>query len=248
MYRRAARYNKKRSPTDAKPPYIIFNPHSKNGPKSPVQENNDSWIRITSIDPGIKNLGINIKTRYLKSGLIKNNLLARMDLTQTMEIKNGNIYTKDPDSSRIGLDTFHYTNSTNILLEYSDILQSSHYIVIESQLPINYDMTRMGQHLITLLCLLVKDRGNLPILIEIDSKFKGRMMGAKPGIPKRDLKKYCINVAIQISTSRQDYETLNAIKNLKGKADDICDAFCQEEVMFRLLTEGLYRPPLPSTT
>jgi hypothetical protein len=232
MYRRAARYNKKRQPTANKPPYAIRNPHSKS-PLVPAKH-----INVVAIDPGIKNCAIRVASMDLKTRAITTQLQMVFDFTHS---------SLTADSKGIGLDTAHYTNIPKVLDKYVDFFRWSHYIVIESQLPINYDLTRMSSELMMYFTLRVRDEGYRPLIIEIDPHLKSRMLDAPPKMSKPQLKTWARNKAIEILKERGDNETAQMIMEVT-KGDDHGDTVCYEAVWWLILQGHLHVPPLPDMT
>ncbi len=231
MYRRAARYNKK-APTSAKAPYLIFNPHDSNAPLSSkiLYPNVEPWVQITAIDPGIKNCAIHV-IRRTKSEI------------KTLMLNKFNFTISSHEESTIGLDTMYYSRVIEYFSQYMNYFTTSQYIIIESQLPINYDMVRLCQHIITFLMLYTKNQGLKPLIVEIDPKFKSKLFGAPSHLVYADLKKWAWENAVRILQSRNDNETANMILN-STKKDDYGDVICYTEAWWIVLSQGIYPIPL----
>jgi hypothetical protein len=134
---------------NSKAPYSELNPHTID---APVMRNKN--IIITSIDPGIVNCGVYVCAYDTEKGTHRSIYLKKLVFNTG---KN------------------HYLQSFNQLEELEEkfsLFSRSHYIVIESQMTVNYDLVRMGQHLISYFMTKIKDRGNRPLLIEISSQSK----------------------------------------------------------------------------
>src|ERR1700722_17174924 len=148
MHRHVARYNRK-APTNHKQPYAIFNPHSGPAPlisntqiMSALDVRAESFINIMSIDPGILNCGLRIeRRRYTQDRLlgVETIVMVRINFNEENQYE-----VKDPQ--RQEFDTAYYTRSIRILDKFSECFLECQYILIESQLPINYSMVRMSQH------------------------------------------------------------------------------------------------------
>jgi len=235
MYKRASRFNKS-APTAAKSPYVIFNPHSTDTAISSLNVCNTSspWIQIAAIDPGIKNCCIRVERRTFDNDIMKVETLLQIKMDFT--VKN----TSDTD---IGLDTIYYTHTIDLLEKYIQYFITSQYIIIESQLPINYDMVRMSQHIISFLMIYTKDKGLKPLIIEIDPRFKSRIFGAPLKMTKPELKKWAWEYAVKILKDRNDNETANMILS-STKKDDHGDVICYTEAWWIILTNGLFSPPI----
>ena len=115
------------------------------------------------------------------------------------------------------------------LEEERKIFSSSHYIVIESQMAVSYDNTRMAQHLITYFTTKLKDKGNRPLVIEFNSQSKTRLLGCPKGMKKHQYKKWCKEKAVELLKERneeKEQKYIDIITKTK-KADDMGDAVCQ---------------------
>jgi len=236
-YRRLGRFNKK-APTTVRPPYIIFNPHDLNeeeeypllNPPSVSEffgRPNETFIQIAAIDPGIKNCGIRIERRW-SGGTVETVMLARINFLVGDEIS----------------DTSYYRNSIRILRPYIPYLEMSQYIIMESQLPINYDMVRMSTHLISFLMMNLENKGCRPMICEVDTYFKSRILKAPPKMTKPELKKWCRDYAIKLLEERGDLSTRDVIISA-GKQDDISDCVCYCEGWWKALTEGIQQIKSP---
>ncbi len=229
-YRRLARFNKK-APTQVKAPYVVFNPHDTNEfplPNPPhfaefYGRPGETYIQIMAIDPGIKNCGIRIERRW-SSGLVETVMLYRVNFLQM----------KDQES----FDTVYYTNCIKILREYLNVMELCQYIIIESQLPINYDMVRMSTHIIAFLMISLENKGVKPMICEVDAYFKSRILNAPPKMAKPELKKWCREYAINLLEKRGDLATRDMLIKA-GKQDDMGDVVCYCEGWWKALTEGV---------
>lgn len=231
MYRRAARFNRK-APTSAKAPYLIFNPHDSNCPlnSKDLYPNDEAWIQIAAIDPGIKNCALHV-IRRTNSG-VKTLVLNKFDFTISSHV--------EPED---GIDTMYYMRVIEYLSKYINYFITSQYIIIESQLPINYDMVRLCQHIITFLSLYVKNQGLKPLIIEIDPKFKSKLLGAPTHMTYAELKKWAWENAVNILKKYNDNDTVNMILNTTKK-DDYGDVICYTEAWWIVLNQGLYSIPM----
>ena len=246
MHRHVARYNRK-APTNHKQPYTIFNPHSGPAPlisntqtMSALEPRAESFINIMSIDPGILNCGLRIeRRRYAHNQLLAVETIVMVRINFNEENQN-----ELKDSQTQVFDTAYYTRSIKILDKFTEYFLVCQYILVESQLPINYSMVRMSQHLITYLCTKVMDLGNRPLIVEMDPHLKSRLLGAPGKMKKPELKKWCRATALQILQSRDDNEARNVILRT-NKGDDMGDTICQCEAWWIILCGKLHVPPLP---
>jgi hypothetical protein len=107
-------------------------------------------------------------------------------------------------------------------------------LIIERQLPQNYKMVRISQHLISYFYMLWTDLPHQPLIVEVSPSLKGKMLG----FSKRhdyDLKEWSSAKAVEILTFHQDLESLQILTKFPGKKDDLADTVCQEEALFMIL-------------
>jgi hypothetical protein len=206
-YRRHYRYSKNNATGAIKPPFASFNPHDY---EAPVLRNEN--LIITSIDPGIVNCGLYINCINTKDFSQKSILLTKLEFN-----KGEN----------------HYVESLKKFTELEEkhkYFSSSHYIVIESQMAISYDNTRMGQHLISFFMTYLKNKGNRPLIIEFNSQSKTRLLGCPKGLKKPEYKKWCKEKAVDLLKSRgKSEEKFADFLEKAKKKDDLGDAICQCE-------------------
>lgn len=208
-------------------PYGELNPHTLEGP---VMRNEN--IIITSIDPGIVNCGIYTSAYNTETKKIKSIYLEKLVFNKTNN---------------------HYLDSLNQLYELENnykLFSSSHYILIESQMTVNYDLVRMGQHLITTFLNIVKDKGNRPIIIEISNQAKTQLIDEKKpkGLTKYQYKKWCTEQAMEFLKNKGEIDVEGAyiykLENSK-KADDMGDSVCQLYAFIKIMEGEYSRPTLP---
>lgn len=222
-YKRYHRYSKKNPVGATKPPFADFNFHDL---EAPVLRNQN--MLITSIDPGIVNCGLYVNCVN----------------TETFEQKSIHLSKLEFNKGEN-----HYVESLKKLEEIEEkykYFSSSHYIVIESQMAISYDNTRMGQHLITFFMTFLKNKGNRPIIIEFNSQSKTRLLGCPKGLKKPEYKVWCREKAIELLKSRGEREEkfINFLKNSKKK-DDMGDAICQCEAWLMVYKGEAIQVPKP---
>lgn len=234
-YRRLARFNKK-APTQVKAPYVIFNPHDGEFPlPSPPAaaafygRPDETYIQIMAIDPGIKNCGVRIERRW-SSGYVETVMLARINFLVSEDMTPG--------------DTIYYTNSIKILRNYLPIMELCQYIIIESQLPINYDMVRMSTHIISFLMMNLENKGCKPMICEVDAYFKSRILQAPSKMSKPELKKWCREYALNLLQNRGDTQAHDMMIKA-GKQDDMGDVVCYCEGWWKALQEGVQTIKMP---
>lgn len=219
------KFSKAKSITKSKAPYSELNPHTV---EAPVMRNKN--IIITSIDPGIVNCGVYVCAYNTETKKHHSIYLQRL------------VFNKGDN---------HYLDSLSQFEELEEkynLFSKSHYIVIESQMTVNYDLVRMGQHFISYFMTRLKDRGNRPLIIEINNQAKTKLLECPVRGNKYEYKKWCIQKAIEFLNSRDNFEVeKNYLFSLesKGKRDDISDAICQYYAFLKILEDEYNRPTLP---
>jgi hypothetical protein len=231
MYRRLARFNKQ-APTGVKNPFVIFNPHTL----TPCSTQDPNFITSTIIDPGIKNCAIRVAKYSLQTGKSQTLMMQNFNFTRVEAMASTGNY---------GLETQYYPQVLTTLDPYLELFCQSQYIGIESQLPINYDLVRMGQHLISYFMIRVRDQGNRPLIIEIDPHLKSRMLNAPPRMKKPELKSWAHTMGIHFLRYSDEHSLADQLSQTT-KGDDMGDIICYEKCLILLLTQGICRPPMPS--
>lgn len=223
-YRHYKKYGKKNPVESHKPPFAVFSAHDE---KSPLMRNNN--MIITSIDPGIYNCGIYVCCYNNVEKTYQSLYLDRLNFKD----ETGNYYDK---SIKI-LDKIQ---------EKHQFFSSSHYIIIESQMAISYNNTRMGQHLITYFTTRYSNRGNRPLVIEFNSQSKTRLLNC-PKMKKYEYKKWCRNKAVSLLKERNNDSEKKFIDCLlvSKKADDMGDTICQLYAWVITLEGKSLELPLP---
>lgn len=206
-------------------PFNVFNPHDG---KAPIYDGES--IIVTSIDPGIKNCGVYIFKYNLLNGRKRSLYLARLQFSQE--------------------ENNHYISSIKKfedLEKKSEILSRSHYIVIEKQMTISTQNTRMGQHLITFFSTFLRNKGKRPIIMEFSNQAKTKLLKCPPKMKKPDYKKWCYRKAIDLLESRDNEAEEKYIEclTITKKKDDMGDAICQGETFIMAIETDFYDYPKP---
>ena len=190
--------------------FIIHKIHSR--PSVP-------WIQdhliFVSIDIGKKNLSMRIEQRFFKGKIIP----IAYDITP--------VYAVEPnDDNTVTLSTSQ--NLYRFLNTYKDYFFRCHYVLVERQLPFNYQAVRISIHVLSYFAMLLADTPLLPQLIEINSKLKGRLLGAPGNLTDTGLKAWAVEEALKILEWREDKWSLDVLKKAKKK-DDLADVVVQIE-------------------
>lgn len=227
MFRRSSRfggYRKKAAKSDTeKDPlkfYSIFNPHTLT---APVYAKGQKWIQVCSIDPGVINFAVRIE-RWHPDGK-----------TEMIDFSHTNFtIPNEKEVPEIGKENFYYINAINIIEQMcKENIEDCQYVCIESQLSFAYDNVRISSHIICALCTFLRNKGNRPLIFEIDPKLKSRLLGAPAMRKKDELKKWSIKKACEFFTEEGDIISLDFMRDLAKtrKSDDIGDAKCQLEAL-----------------
>jgi len=208
------------------PPFNIYDPHDL-----PAPIYNGESIIVTSIDPGIKNCGVYVAKINLKSGKVKSLYLSRLEFSG---------------------EGSHYINSIKKLdhiEEKTGLFSKSQYIIIEQQMIVSTQNTRMGQHLQTYFLTSLRNKGKRSIIMEFTSKAKTRVLKCPPEKmkQKKDYKKWCAEKAVSILRERDNESEEKYILFLESvkKKDDVGDVICQLEAWKILIDSGIYPYPKP---
>lgn len=215
-----------------KSPFTIYNPHSKN-----LSER--KWgpiIKIISIDPGTINYCIRIEERSIDPNvrfrpttlLYDKFRLKKKDLVLTAEN-----------------ECLYYTYLLNYFDQHLDLFKQCHLLIVERQMPFNYKATRIAQHTLTYFMTKLKDLEQLPLIVEIDSKLKGKELNAPKNLNKNGLKQWAVEEATKLLNIRNDKHGLDLLKKHRKK-DDLADTLCQIEAFFSYMNWPLTCDILPS--
>lgn len=194
-------------------------PHSIEYPKDHlISLFSGYFTTIVSIDPGTKNYAIRIGKRNNNTDTISSLYYSRW----TLDLPNKNEGEVEIDKTYSSLNK--KLNSIEDLIEQSDIL------IIERQLPINYNSTRIMQHTITYFEHIYdkNSTGKYPIIVLIAPQLKGKMLGAPRGLPKPQLKEWSIDMAYEILYKDNDTFGIKRM-NEERKKDDLADVTTQKK-------------------
>lgn len=125
-----------------------------------------------------------------------------------------------------------YTNLTTFLDKYEEQYRECHFLIVERQLPQNYKASRIAQHTISHFLLRLANTDLLPVIIELDPKMKGKILGAPKNISDKQLKSWAVEMARNLLTQRNDKFSLDVLTYFAKKQDDLSDTVCQIEALF----------------
>ena len=228
-------WNRQRKPakseSDRKGIYTIHHMHDMSYDRKVYH---DGYLIVASIDPAVKNYSLRIERRP-------------------------NIGYKTPIEPlvyfRLSLDEdefyMHDNKESTLYITLNKLLDSLLYqfldcdmIIIEKQLPFKPVTMKIEQHTIAYFMNHLKDTPYMPLLIEMDAKTKGKMIGSPSGMSEKAFKTWCTKKAIEILNKRNDQLSLDVMKQNGKKLDDLSDTVCQIEAMFKIfnlpLTDDIY--------
>jgi hypothetical protein len=213
MFKRASKFTGK----EVNRPFSVFNAHTEKKIVKTINEQDQQYYTCAFIDPGARNIALRISEYNIETDVIRTVILDLINLT---------INNKSADNAL-------YMNMYSVLDEYIDCFSKCNFIVIESQLTINYSMVRLSQHLITYLTLVTRDKGALPVIVEMDPKTKSRLLCA-PKLAGKAVKKWCLEKAIELLKARGEEGVLKYLQSHRKK-DDLGDVICYDEIWFKNL-------------
>jgi hypothetical protein len=170
---------------------------------------------VMSCDPGNRSLGICVQQRF-HNGMVK-----------TLALDCYNLNGKKVENGVTIIDNIR--NLCDCLDSYQCFFPYLHFVVIESQLPINRKASAIMNAIITYLSVRLCDLPLLPSIILVNAHLKGRMLRFPV---QQDIKISTVVKARQLLTLRQD-SFLHKLEQFKKK-DDVADAYCQVEALFLL--------------
>lgn len=190
--------------------------------------NTEKWgtrVRIVSIDPGIRNFALRVESRSL---LFKSQ--------QIKTIVYDKLHIKDKDRLLDEDNSDHlYSMLSEFLNKYIEIFKTCHIVMVERQMSFNYKATRIAQHTLSYFMFNIGSCKQQPVIMEIDSKMKGRELNAPKNLNERGLKLWAVDCAKELLTLRKDYDALELLTKHKKKADDLADTVCQIEAFCKYM-------------
>jgi hypothetical protein len=197
--------------------YTLYYPHIL-----PIKEREweNIYVQFVSIDPGTKNFAFRIERRYY-NGKIETYAFEKHS---PLEIK-----TEQINNDNVTIN--HLYNNINLILnKHKTLYETTHYIIIERQLPQNYMATRVAQHFISYFIHELTDKFLRASILEVDPKLKGKMLKAPKGMRERELKVWSTHEARRLFVLNKDNFSLNILDKTRKK-DDLADTKCQTEAI-----------------
>lgn len=184
---------------------------------------NLKFIQVVSLDPATDNFAIVVERRWC-TGVIETLYNNKVKVDRNIDAQG---VMKMFSQIIEHMETIaHYFDETSLFL-------------VERQMHINFNATRVVHIVfgyITSYIMKTKSNPNRRhcVLVELNPKVKGTMLGSPKGCDKPTLKKWGINTAIALYIARGDQKAFNYINSITKK-DDIADATIQIEAFFKLI-------------
>ncbi len=176
---------------------------------------------VISIDPGIRHFAIRIETRPM---IDRNYFHPQTNILVKKDFKD--FLTGETGENRL------YFEVNLFLDQYREWFPKVHLVLVEKQMPINYKMVRLSQHVITYFHCVLKNLPLLPSILEVDPKLKTQLLGAPKGLNKPEVKKWAVMKALEILSIREDNTAIDIINRITKK-DDLSDVVVQIEACFK---------------
>lgn len=193
-----------------KTPYTLHYPHTI----PPESRLNCNFCRVISIDPGRVNFAFRMEDRFF-DGTIRPIAFEKIAIKQIIEENNVTICGT-------------YKNLTAFLEKFIEFYPYVRMIIIERQLPNNYQAVRISQHTISYYSMRLFNSSLLPEIYEVAPTLKSSAFH-KP--KSEDLKKWSVKMAIDFFQATSDHASLEILKKEKKK-DDLADTKTQIEALF----------------
>ena len=204
---------------DEKHPYRLYSPHS-------IDITTRNWINdkewiVVSIDPGLVHLCIRIESRNQVNGQIKTLLFLKVDVYS--------LYNNSENKCVVQSVSKVY----DIFDSHRALFTSCHVWVVEMQLPVNTKSRDLSKHIISWAFINLKNRPNLPLIIEFESRQKYLLLDCPSEYNENAKKKWGESKAIELLNWRKDYEAIRTIENEPtSKKNDLCDTVIIAEALF----------------
>ena len=236
---------------DDKSDYVLYyQPPGTTSPPIGFQAGNipENGCLCVSIDPAIKNFGIRIENR-LANNVITPLYFYRIDFTKAYPApeetkpKTG----KKPKTEIARVNPQILDAILQLFIQLFPILKQCRLVVIERQPPVNYQSTRLFQHILTWFLTMVGQFDYPCWIYDVNSGLKGEIFGAPKGLTYNQLKAWDIDKALAVLEQRGDQQSIAVIKHHRGKtktkSDDLADTVIQlEALIIRLGGRSLCYP------
>lgn len=189
-------------------------------------------LRVLSVDPGVRNFCIRVEERRIVNGRCVSIVPLHYD---KLDLKK----MSERSSTKMSV----YDVLSDYLLSIEDLVLTCHIVVMERQLPLNYNAVHISRHAMSVLCMIMRNSVLHPIIVDIHPKLKEKQLRKPKGA---DVKLWSVDFAKRLFLLVEDHESIQVIDVNKGKQDDLADTGTQIEALLRLMEmEGtVYIPEL----
>jgi len=185
-----------------------------------------SYYRVISIDPGIKNFAFRIETRCNQARLSTGYFHPRTEVLEKVSFSH---HVTDEETGICNL----YSELNKFLDQYEEWYPTVHMVIVEKQMPFNYKMVRLSQHVITYFHTKIINMPYLPSILEVSPKLKTNELGAPKGLTPTGVKDWSVKKTYEILAIRSDDKAIQIIDDtMKSKKDDLADTVVQIEAVF----------------
>lgn len=181
---------------------------------------------VAMIDPGTRNYCIRVEERNL-NGRMAPKLYAKWDLAEA-----------DPSGEEVDITMAVLTRRLN---GYKDLFLTVDRVLIERQLPINYNSTLVMQHTRSYFEILLADLPSLPTIHLVDPKLKSRILAKRMKMTKPELKAWSPGEAAKWLLLQNDKWSLSILEEAKKK-DDLADVVVMREAYYRYMKSDFATP------
>jgi len=214
MFAQEPRYPKSEIPENHD--WILHYPHKI--PRVQRQPWSTPFIAVISIDPGVKNYAVRYERWYPNAHV------------ETIFFTVTSFIYIQPDGS-----TNIYSQIRHFFQQLESFFPEINYVIVEKQLPINYRSTVIQNYTLAYFNDKLADLPNLPDIISLSPRIKGRYLGAPPTLNKRGLKQWAVEKALHICQQRGDEFSLSVFKKSRKK-DDLADTLVQVVSFFMAIS------------
>lgn len=223
------KFGQKNPPRDDKSDFSIFYSSYPPNVYPPIfGQIPEEGCQVISIDPAIKHFAIRIETWFQTK--ITPRYFNKLDFSK--------IPGHEKETGENIVSPLVLSQIQDLLDALSPWLKESKLIAIERQMSVNTRATRIFQHVLTyfLICARTNYFDYPVMILDINSHLKTQILGYWD--KNISTKAWGISQALEILEKREDFESINLIKEHQGKTktkgDDLADTVIQIEALVRL--------------
>ena len=181
------------------------------------------YRQLTTFDIGYENLCMRMSRRYFQPKRVDPLVFDKTHISIDPDQDNYQVLFRDIET---WLDSARQ--------EYFN----THVIIIEWQLPVNYNSVRISTFILSYFFFLLKDTPLLPIIVEMRSGFKDDYFPILKPLNQNARKSKCEEIGCELALTMGDRYSYDIItsgtsRKKKKKGDDYADTLIMEEVFCR---------------